>query len=251
MSKCVVRAPISQLEEHPSGHADGAYSRLPLRQSGADWSRRVVAASASVADHNGRPISVPVMDALEALSQSSEEFEARLRQVGDDQWDLPTPCTEWNVRELTNHMLLGTRMSVQLLAGASQQDVIAGLGDDLMADNQDPIADFVDLATQMQEGFAAPNGLEGTVDHPMGEIPRTMFVGFRIMDNGTHAWDLARAIDADDKLDADLVSQMWDDIQPMAASLGELGMFGESSSGHVADDAPLQTRFLDLLGRRP
>ena len=97
------------------------------------------------------------------------------------------------MRELTNHMLLRTRMSVQLLAGASQQDVIAGLGDDLMASNQDPIADFVDLAAEMQEGFAAPNGLEGTVDHPMGESPRTMFVGFRIMDNGTHAWDLAHA----------------------------------------------------------
>ena len=65
------------------------------------------------------------------------------------------------------------------------------------------------------------------------------------------AWDLARAIGADDKLDPNLVSQMWDGIQPMAASLGELGMFGESSSGHVADDAPLQTRFLDLVGRRP
>lgn len=191
------------------------------------------------------------MDALEALSQASEEFERRLSQVNDDQWDLSTPCSEWTVRDLTNHVLLGTRMSVQLLAGRSQQEVIAGLGDDLMAGNQDPIADFVALAAQMQEGFAAPNGLEGTVDHPMGEIPRTMFVGFRIMDNATHAWDLARAIGADDTLDSDLVQRMWDDIQPMAGGLGELGIFGESSSGDVADDAPLQTRFLDLVGRRP
>ena len=191
------------------------------------------------------------MDALEALSQASEEFERRLSQVNDDQWDLSTPCSEWTVRDLTNHVLLGTRMSVQLLAGGSQQEVIAGLGDDLMAGNQDPIADFVALAAQMQEGFAAPNGLEGTVDHPMGEIPRTMFVGFRIMDNATHAWDLARAIGADNTLDSDLVQRMWDDIQPMAGGLGELGIFGESSSGDVADDAPLQTRFLDLVGRRP
>ena len=191
------------------------------------------------------------MDALEALSQASEEFERRLSQVNDDQWDLSTPCSEWTVRDLTNHVLLGTRMSVQLLAGGSQQEVIAGLGDDLMAGNQDPIADFVALAAQMQEGFAAPNGLEGTVDHPMGEIPRTMFVGFRIMDNTTHAWDLAHAIGADDTLDSDLVQRMCDDIQPMAGGLGELGIFGESSSGDVADDAPLQTRFLDLVGRRP
>jgi uncharacterized protein (TIGR03086 family) len=191
------------------------------------------------------------MDALEALCQASQEFETRVRQVRDDQWDLATPCTEWTVRELTNHMLLGTRMSVQLLAGMPRHEVIAGLGDDLMVDGQDPVDDFVALAAQMQEGFAAPSGLEGTVDHPMGEIPRTTFIGFRIMDNGTHAWDLARAIGADETLDASLVSRMWDDIQPMAGGLGALGIFGESASGDVADDAPLQTRFLDLVGRRP
>jgi len=191
------------------------------------------------------------MDALEALRQSSHEFETRLGQVADDQWDGPTPCPEWTVSELVNHVLLGTRMSVQLLGGASQEEVVARLGDDMMAESQDPVADFVALADQMQNGFATPGGLDGSVDHPMGEIPRTMFIGFRIMDNGTHAWDLARGIGADETLDVDLVSRMWDDIQPMAAGLGGLGIFGESASGDVGDDAPQQTRFLDLVGRRP
>ncbi|MGI9615227.1 MAG: TIGR03086 family metal-binding protein [Acidimicrobiales bacterium] len=191
------------------------------------------------------------MNALEALSQASREYETRLRQVGDDDWDRPTPCTEWNVGQLANHLLLGTRMSVQLLAGMSQQEVIAGLGDDLMADSTDPVADFTTLATEMQEGFAGPDGLEGTVDHPMGEIPRTTFIGFRVMDNAVHAWDLARAIGADETLDPDLVKLLWDDIQPMAGGLGDLGIFGESASGQIGEDAPLQTRYLDLLGRRP
>ena len=191
------------------------------------------------------------MDAIDALRQASLEFETRLRQVGDDQWELPTPCAEWNVRELVNHMLLGNRMAVQLLGGATQQEVIAQLGDDLMADNDDPLGDFVMLAAQMQDGFAAPDGLDGTVDHPMGEIPRTMFVGFRILDHATHAWDLARAIGVDDTLDAGVVGYMWDDIQPLAATVAEIGIFGSGPSGDVGDDAPLQTRFLDLIGRRP
>ena len=148
------------------------------------------------------------MDAVAALRQASLEFETRLRRVGDEQWDLPTPCAEWNVRELVNHMLLGTRMTVQLLGGATQQEVIAQLGEDLMAGNDDPPGDFVALAAQMQEGFAAPDGLDGTVDHPMGEIPRTMFIGFRILDNSTHAWDLARAIGVDDTLDAGVVGYL-------------------------------------------
>jgi len=37
----------------------------------------------------------------------------------------------------------------------------------------------------------------------------------------------------------------------MAGELAGLGIFGDSASGDVGDDAPLQTRFLDLVGRRP
>lgn len=188
------------------------------------------------------------MDTLKALSKSRQEFETRLRQVGDDQWDLATPCSEWSVRDLVNHLLLGTRMTVQLLAGSSRDAVMAGLDDDLVS--ADPVGEFVALADQMEAGFGAADGLTGTVDHPMGEIPRQMFIGFRMIDNAVHAWDLARAIGADDQLDADLVSQLWDDIQPQAGMLAETGIFGQGASGDVGEDAPTQTRLLDVLGRQ-
>ncbi|MCP3989159.1 MAG: TIGR03086 family protein [Actinomycetia bacterium] len=191
------------------------------------------------------------MEPLDALSRSRQEFEDRLRQIGDDQWNLSTPCTKWSVGDLVNHMLLGTRMSVQLLAGGSQEDVMAGLGDDIVGTSTDVVGDFVALADQMHEGFAAPGGLDGIVDHPMGTIPRTMFIGFRIGDNGVHAWDLARAIGADEQLDADLVRFIWDGFEPTASGLVQSGLFGDGSSKNVSDDAPLQTRLLDLLGRRP
>ena len=125
------------------------------------------------------------MEPIEVLRRSRDEFERRLALVADDQWELPTPCGDWNVRELVNHVLLGTRMSADLLEGQSQHDAIAGLGDDLMADSADPGADFTALADRMVAGFEA--GLDGTVNHPMGEIPRQMFIGFRIGDNAVHA----------------------------------------------------------------
>ncbi len=189
------------------------------------------------------------MDTLKTFSQSRQEFELRLRQVGDDQWDLATPCSEWSVRELVNHLLLGTRMTVQLLAGSPRDEVMAGLNDDLVS--SDPVAEFVALADQMDAGFGAADGLTGTVDHPMGEIPRQMFVGFRMIDNAVHAWDLASAIGADAQLDADLVSQLWGNIEPQAGMLAATGIFGDGASGDVGEDAPTQTRVLDALGRRP
>lgn len=191
------------------------------------------------------------MDPIAALDQSIEEFQKRLDLVTDDHWELPTPCEEWSVRDLVNHVFLGTRMTVQLLAGGTRDEVIAALGDDLLDQSENVSADFATLAEQMRQGFAAPAGLEGTVDHPMGEIPRTMFIGFRILDDTAHGWDLARAIGADEELDADLIGYLWADIQPMAGGLKEIGIFGDSASGDVGEDAPLQQRWLDLLGRRP
>ncbi len=191
------------------------------------------------------------MEVIEALKMANTEFETRLRQVAHGQWDLPTPCPDWDVRGLTNHVLLGTRMSIQVLSGMPRDEVISYLDDDMMASTDDPISCFVELAEQMTEGFAALDGLEGIVEHPAGDFPRAMFCGFRVADGACHAWDLARAIGADETLDVGLVQFAWDDAQPQRDMLAATGMFGDSSSGTVADDAPLQTRYLDLMGRRP
>ena len=191
------------------------------------------------------------MEPLEALKTANREFEARLRLVGSEHWDRPTPCPEWNVKALVNHVLLGTRMSVQLLSGMPRDEVIAQLNDDLLPDGTDPVAAFVDLAGQMVEGFSGPNGLEGVVAHPAGDFPRSMFIGFRVTDGAAHAWDLATAIGGDTTLDPELVQFLWDDAQPRRDMLVATGMFGEGPSGSVADDAELQLRYLDLIGRRP
>ncbi|MGH1492852.1 MAG: TIGR03086 family metal-binding protein [Acidimicrobiales bacterium] len=191
------------------------------------------------------------MEALDALNTANSEFESRLRQIQPEQWALPTPCEEWDVRGLVNHMLLGTRMSIQVLDGMDRDEVIAGLNDDMLAGDVDPIATFVDLASQMVAGFSGPDGLEGMVAHPAGDFPRSMFIGFRVTDSAAHAWDLAKAIGADDTLNADMVQFLWDDTEPKRDMLTATGMFGEGASGSVSDDAPLQARYLDLIGRRP
>ena len=191
------------------------------------------------------------MEAIAALKTANAEFESRLREIGPRDWASATPCSEWDVRALVNHVLLGTRMSIQVLAGMPREEVIAGLDDDLLEGAPDPVAGFVELADEMVAGFSAPGGLEGIVEHPGGDFPRAMFVGFRVADAALHAWDLATAIGADDGLDNELVQFLWDDAQPQREMLAATGMFGESASGTVGDSAPLQTQYLDLMGRRP
>ena len=191
------------------------------------------------------------MEAVDALMIANAEFATRLKQVTSEHWDLPTPCTEWNVRALVNHVLLGTRMSVQILSGMPRDEVISYLNDDLIGGTDDPVASFVELATQMVEGFSGPGGLDGMVEHPAGDFPRSVFCGFRIADGALHAWDLARAIGVDETLDPDIIQLLWDGAQPQRETLVATGLFGDGASGNVGEDAPLQTRYLDLMGRRP
>jgi len=191
------------------------------------------------------------MKAIDALRAANANFESRLRDVRPEHLSLPTPCSDWDVQALVNHVLLGTRMSVQVLAGVAREEVIAGLDDDLFAASEDPVAAFVELANQMVDGFSGPDGLDGVVAHPAGDFPRSMFIGFRVADSAVHAWDLATAIGAEGQLDADMVEFLWEDAQPQREMLVASGMFGAGASATLGDDAPLQTRYLDLVGRRP
>ena len=47
------------------------------------------------------------MEPFDALDLATEEAGRRVRAVGPDQWDLSTPCGDWTVRGLVNHLVRG------------------------------------------------------------------------------------------------------------------------------------------------
>lgn len=190
------------------------------------------------------------MDFYEALDRSATEFERRLVAVADDQWGGPTPCEGWTVRDLVNHVVTANRMSVRLLQGASADEVRASWGKDSLGD--DPMAAFLDSAAGQRAAFSEEGALERTCAHPtQGEVPGFQLLGFRIADQTLHAWDLARAIGADEQLDPELVELLYAGMAPLAGDLAAGGIFGEGRSGTVPDDAPVQAKLLDVAGRRP
>ena len=61
---------------------------------------------------------------------------------------------------------------------------------------------------------------------------------------------MATAIGADQSLPGGLAAVVYADMAPMAPFIGQIGLFGEGPSGSVSDEADVQTRLLDLTGRR-
>ena len=62
-----------------------------------------------------------------------------------------------------------------------------------------------------------------------------------------HSWDLARALGADETLDAELADLVYERTAPIAEHLHETGLFAPPVP--VPADAPLQTKLLAIFGR--
>jgi uncharacterized protein (TIGR03086 family) len=140
-------------------------------------------------------------------------------------------------------------MVAALAAGGTRNDAIVVLGVDHLGD--DPVGSIDAALAAQLEAFAQPDVADHVFQHPAGDMPGAQVLRFRVGDLLVHQWDLARAIGADETLDADLVQEVWDGISPMIPMMATSGVFGSGPSGTVADDAPLQTRLLDAMGRRP
>jgi uncharacterized protein (TIGR03086 family) len=135
---------------------------------------------------------------------ANDEFARRLRLVGHDDWQRATPCSEWDVRALVNHVV-GANVRYQLLLhGALSEQVEATRTVDHLGD--DALASFVETAQRVVACFHEDGALERISHHAAGDRTGRELLSMRILDAAIHAWDLARAIGVDEDLSDDIVA---------------------------------------------
>lgn len=186
------------------------------------------------------------MNIPDRFRRATEEFDARVRQTSDDQWDLPTPCTEWNVHDLVNHLVNEDRWVKPLFDGKTIAEVGDAFDGDLLGD--EPQKAWSDARAEAVAAVSAEDAMDRIVHLSYGDTPGREYTMQLLVDHVIHAWDLARAIGAEETLDPDLVKLCYEMMAPQEEMLRRSGVYGDRVE--VPDDAPLQTKLLALVGRR-
>jgi uncharacterized protein (TIGR03086 family) len=144
------------------------------------------------------------MDVVELHRRATEDFVALVGQVRPDQWHSVTPCSEWDVRTLVNHVAGEQRWVVPLMAGQTVADVGTMLDGDLLGD--DPASAVAHAAHAAQIAIVEPVLRRGTVQLSYGEEAAAEYVSQLVADHLVHGWDLAAAIGADRRMDPQVVT---------------------------------------------
>jgi uncharacterized protein (TIGR03086 family) len=154
---------------------------------------RRTATSAVSAHRQGGP-----MDPLTQLGQVGPLLAGVVATITVEQLNRPTPCAEFSVRGVLEHMIGGATVFAAAYRGQNPAepdvtDVPAGFG---------PALD--DLAAAM----SAPGALDRTITAPFGEVPGDTFARFVVLDGLVHGWDLATATGQPYDPPAELVAEV-------------------------------------------
>lgn len=139
-----------------------------------------------------------------AMASAMDGFASVVASIGPEHWDLPTPCDGWSVSDVVEHVFAGEHFTVAVLGGSRLDEAVAATRVELARVVSDRLSQ---LTTASAAALAAFDGsLDRTIEHRVGVISARRMLGFRIIDELGHTWDVATAIGQPVNLDADALS---------------------------------------------
>src|SRR3954470_1169687 len=190
------------------------------------------------------------MSDVETMQRVLDETKRVVDGIDPSQLALTTPCSDWDVRAVLNHITGGADMFATCVNDGSISDERLGEllgGDNLGADYK---ASFAAASKRAMTAFERPGSADEIVTLPFGQMPAGIALRIAIFDVTVHAWDLAKATGQSTALDPDVLRPALDvGRQMIGPEMRDGGMFGREVP--VGESAPLQDQLAGFAGRQP
>jgi len=163
----------------------------------------------------------------------------------------PTPCADWDVRDLLNHIIGTLWLADGLFADREPRYMMVPGGlpsTDLVGD--DPVAAYAEASSAALAAAGAGDNLTRVHVTPLGEMPGPVLAGFTTLDILMHGWDLSKATGQPADLDGRLAAHALRFAEQTLAT-------PESRGSRIAPpvaidaDASVTMRLAAFLGRQP
>ncbi|MFD1932147.1 MULTISPECIES: TIGR03086 family metal-binding protein [Nonomuraea] len=189
------------------------------------------------------------MSGEELMARAAAPLMEIVRGIEPDQLDARTPCAEYDVRKLVNHLLFWGPS----LEGAGRGEIVpppAGAETDVDLTAGDWTAALEANVERVVAAWSRAAAWEGTT-HMGGptELPASLVGGMIMGELIVHGWDLARATGQSLTWDDDLMDYVHDEVGKNAEQGRAMGVYGPAVA--VDDAAPVLDRVLGLTGRDP
>ncbi len=158
---------------------------------------------------------------LRTLEQTSKIVSA----IRPDQWQNATPCAEWDMTVLVNHITGENHWLAAVFSG----ETVAGVGDrfdgDLVGDN--PIQAYL-ASIELAKASITPEMLEAHHGVSFGDISGHDYVSQLFMDQFVHGWDAMMGSRQTVELDDELTAAAIPVAKEMVAYVGQGSVFGST-----------------------
>jgi len=173
-----------------------------------------------------------------------------IKQTSPDQHAAPTPCAEWDVRALLSHIVGTLWLAEGLFADQQPRYPMApGALPTVDVCGDDPVVAYAEAAAAALAAAGQGDALTRMHVTPLGEMPGPGLAGFTTLDILVHGWDLAQATGQPTDLDGRLAAHVLGFAEQALTAANRAPRIGPALA--VAADAPVTSRLVAFLGRRP
>jgi len=188
------------------------------------------------------------MDTVELMKQVIASTDKVVGGLDDTDLAKASPCEEWTVKDVLNHITGGSTMfAVCVEQGSVPDDLLGQLmgGDNLGDDYQGA---WSTASQRAVAAFESPGALDKMVKLPFGEMPAGIALNIAIFDVLTHAADIA-SVTGQTIEDTQLIETgLGVGHQMIGPDLRAPGLFGPEQP--APDGASPTTRLLAFAGRK-
>lgn len=183
---------------------------------------------------------------LAALDTVTANLSDLVASIEEHHGALATPCSDWDLRALVDHVTGGNWFTVAILAGEPAEDAMSAAIEQFGGNSATSAAATGSLKDQL-DAFRRPEVLDRAWDHVAGDLTGRQILRLRLHDLIVHSWDVEETLRPGADLDRGLVRWGLDDLARGGSSAAEhFGLVGLSPAGLVGRGA---TAYLRLFGR--